>query len=43
MALRALGRNEEAKQALRRVTELHNNTLEADKRFLQDKGVVGTR
>lgn len=42
-ALRASGRNEEAKQALRRVTELHANSLEAEKRALRDANVSGTR
>ena len=42
-ALKATGRNDEAKQALRRVTELHANAQDAEKRALQDAHVVGVR
>ncbi len=42
-ALRAAGRNEEAGQALRRVSDLHTNSLDAEKRALRDANVVGTR
>lgn len=41
--LRTLGREEEAKEALQRVSEPHANTLEGQKRALQDAHVVGTR
>jgi Flp pilus assembly protein TadD len=41
--LRALGREEEAKKALQRVSELHATTLDAQKRALQDAHVVATR
>jgi hypothetical protein len=37
------GPSDEAKQALRRVTELHSNAQEAEKRALQDIHVVGVR
>ncbi len=42
-ALKATGRTDEAKQALRRVTELHTNAEETEKRALQDAHVVGVR
>jgi Flp pilus assembly protein TadD len=42
-SLRAVGRGEEAKQALRRVTELHTSSLDAEKRALRDANVVGVR
>jgi hypothetical protein len=41
--LRGTGPSDEAKQALRRVTELHINAQEAEKRALQDTQVVGVR
>jgi Flp pilus assembly protein TadD len=41
--LKALGRTEEAEVALRRVTELHANSLNTEKKALQDLNVVGTR
>ena len=42
-ALKTAGRAEEAKQALHRVTELHSNTLDVEKRALRDAHVVGAR
>jgi len=42
-ALRELGRTDEAKQALRRVNELHTSSLEVEKKFLQDSIIVGAR
>ncbi|HEX2711668.1 MAG TPA: tetratricopeptide repeat protein [Candidatus Acidoferrales bacterium] len=42
-ALRAAGRDEEAKQALRWVTELHTSALDAERRALRDAKVVGAR
>ena len=42
-ALRELGRTDEAKQALRRVNELHTSTLDVEKKFLQDANIVGAR
>src|SRR5437773_654055 len=41
--LKALGRNQEAKAALKRVSELHATSLEAEKKALRDANVVGTR
>ena len=42
-ALRELGRLDEAKQALRRVNDLHTSTLDVEKKFLQDANIVGAR
>ena len=42
-ALRAAGRNEEARVALRRVSALHTTALDAEKRALEDAHVVGAR
>lgn len=42
-SLKALGRNEEAKMAFRRVSELHANYLNYQKKTLEDLHVVGTR
>lgn len=42
-ALRASGREEEARVALNRVSELHISTLEAEKRALRDASVANVR
>jgi len=42
-ALKTIGRSEEVKRALRRVTELHTNALDAEKRAPRDAHVVGAR
>jgi Flp pilus assembly protein TadD len=42
-ALRAAGREEEARVAFRRVNELHISTLDAEKRALREANVVGVR
>jgi len=42
-ALKTIGRSEEVKRALRRVTELHTNALDDEKRALRDAHVVGAR
>ena len=41
-ALRATGRDEEARAALRRVSELHTTSLEVDRR-MHDAMVAGAR
>jgi Flp pilus assembly protein TadD len=41
-ALRATGRDEEARVALRRVSELHTNSIEVDRR-MHDAMVAGAR
>ena len=42
-ACRRAGRSDEARAALQRVSELHSNRLNAQKRALQDQAVVGAR
>ena len=42
-ALRSEGHATEADAAMKHVVQLHTSSLDAEKRALQDAGVVGTR
>jgi hypothetical protein len=41
--LRVLGREEEAKKAMQRVSEIHAQTLATQKKALVDKHIIGTQ